>query len=189
MEISLISIFRDESRYLKEWIEYHLLIGVDKFYLINNLSSDDYLSVLDPYVRTGVVTLVDLDVETQTGTHSRDNLVKLVEGVYPIFNKWIVESKSDWIIHLSTDEFLVPNTNKKLKDILNNLPSNVGQISVNWRLFGNSGISVNEGDLITEHLTKCSRIDLIDNLHTKFILRRIAYDRLPSVHYCLLKEN
>ena len=33
---SICAIFRDEGTYLKEWIEYHRIIGIDHFYLYNN---------------------------------------------------------------------------------------------------------------------------------------------------------
>ena len=42
MKVSIISQFRDEAKFLKEWIEFHLMIGFDDFYLINHLSKDNY---------------------------------------------------------------------------------------------------------------------------------------------------
>ena len=56
---SLCLIFKDEAPYLKEWLEYHLLIGIDHFYLYNNNSSDNYLEVLGPYIEDGTVTLIN----------------------------------------------------------------------------------------------------------------------------------
>ena len=58
-QLSICAFFKNEARYLKEWIEYHRLIGVDHFYLYNNGSTDDFKRVLNPYVRKGVVTLVN----------------------------------------------------------------------------------------------------------------------------------
>ena len=37
---SICAIFKDESLSIKEWIEYHKLIGVEHFYLYNNNSTD-----------------------------------------------------------------------------------------------------------------------------------------------------
>ena len=39
--VSICAIFKNESMYMKEWIEYHRIIGVDHFYLYNNFSSDN----------------------------------------------------------------------------------------------------------------------------------------------------
>ena len=50
-------IFRDAASYLEEWLRFHLLVGVEHFYLYDNDSSDDYLSVLRPFCAEGKVTL------------------------------------------------------------------------------------------------------------------------------------
>ena len=36
-KISICGIFKNESCFLKEWIEYHEILGVEHFYLYNNL--------------------------------------------------------------------------------------------------------------------------------------------------------
>ena len=56
--LSVCAVFHNESKFLKEWIEYHLLVGVDHFYLYNNSSNDRYTDILRPYLRKGVVSLV-----------------------------------------------------------------------------------------------------------------------------------
>jgi hypothetical protein len=55
----LLAIFRGESSYFREWLEYHLLIGVEHFYLLSNdCEKDAYSSAtLASYVEAGVVTL------------------------------------------------------------------------------------------------------------------------------------
>ena len=42
-EISICAIFKNEAPFLKEWLEFHLMLGIDHFYLYNNNSEDDYL--------------------------------------------------------------------------------------------------------------------------------------------------
>ncbi len=34
--MSLCAIFKDEADYLREWIEFHRIVGVEHFYLYNN---------------------------------------------------------------------------------------------------------------------------------------------------------
>ena len=57
--LAVVAIFKDEARYLREWLDYHLLTGAEHFYLYNNDSSDDYEKILAPYVEAGLVTLID----------------------------------------------------------------------------------------------------------------------------------
>jgi hypothetical protein len=57
--LSVCAIYRDEAPYMAEWIEFHKLVGVERFFLFNNLSSDDHRDVLALYVEEGTVVLED----------------------------------------------------------------------------------------------------------------------------------
>ena len=58
-KVSICAIFKNEGPYLKEWIEFNHIVGVEHFYLYNNNSEDDYVSVLQPYIDSGLVTLCE----------------------------------------------------------------------------------------------------------------------------------
>ena len=58
-KISVCGIFKDEGPFLKEWIEFNKMVGVEHFYLYNNNSSDNFLNVLAPYIESGLVTYID----------------------------------------------------------------------------------------------------------------------------------
>jgi hypothetical protein len=62
MKTAVAAIFRDEAKYLKEWVEFHLLVGFDLLYMFNNLSQDNYLEVLNPYIESGQVIAFNLDI-------------------------------------------------------------------------------------------------------------------------------
>ena len=49
-DLTITAIFKNEGHYLKEWLDYHLLAGVEHFYLYNNDSTDNYKEVLAPYI-------------------------------------------------------------------------------------------------------------------------------------------
>ena len=57
--VSLCLIFKNEAPFLKEWLDYHLTVGVEHFYLYNNSSDDDFKRVLEPYIKKGTVALID----------------------------------------------------------------------------------------------------------------------------------
>lgn len=58
--VAICALFKNEAPFLREWIEYHLMIGVSHLYLYNNCSSDNYLAILKPYIKSGVVELFDV---------------------------------------------------------------------------------------------------------------------------------
>lgn len=57
--VSICAIFKNEASFLKEWIEYHLMLGVEHFYMYNNNSEDNFKDVLRPYIDNGVVEIKD----------------------------------------------------------------------------------------------------------------------------------
>ncbi|MEC4804816.1 MAG: glycosyltransferase family 92 protein [Jaaginema sp. PMC 1079.18] len=48
--------FKAENPYLIEWLDYHLLVGVDHFYLYDQDGSNEAQELLKPYEQAGLVT-------------------------------------------------------------------------------------------------------------------------------------
>ena len=55
----MCAIYRDEAAYLREWVEFHRVVGVERFYLYDNHSVDDHRHALAPYIADGTVVLHD----------------------------------------------------------------------------------------------------------------------------------
>jgi hypothetical protein len=189
MEVSIVSVFWNESKYLKEWIEFHSLIGVDKFYLVNNDSTDDYLSVLKPYIESGKVILTNMSIDITKNPNGMTNEILLVSSWLNEMNNIVKKSNDDWVIHVSTDEFIYPIKEDNIKNVLKTFPENVGEISVNWVLFGNNGVELKENELLIDKIRKSSRDNEVFNLHVKPIFRPKAIKNIPSVHHSNLNPN
>lgn len=140
---SICAIFRDEAVYLKEWIEYHLIIGVDHFYLYNNFSSDNYLQVLQPYIDAGIVTLKDWKI--------KQGQMKAYQDCYDNYH-----DMTNWIAFIDLDEFIVPIKNDNLKDFLKEYIDYPG-VLIYWKYFGSSGKIERENPLVTNDFTVCWR--------------------------------
>lgn len=54
-KLSFVAIVKNEAPYIIEWIEFHKLVGVDKFYIYDNESSDNLKELLQPYIKSGIV--------------------------------------------------------------------------------------------------------------------------------------
>ncbi|MBR3747843.1 MAG: glycosyltransferase family 92 protein, partial [Selenomonadaceae bacterium] len=55
-DLSVVAFLRkDEGRYLKEWLDYHLAAGADHFYLYDNEPVDETRELLKPYVEDELV--------------------------------------------------------------------------------------------------------------------------------------
>lgn len=141
--VSICAIFKNEAVYLKEWLEYNHLIGVEHFYLYNNNSDDDYMKVLSPYISEGLVTLVQwpknqaqIEAYNHCITHFRD--------------------ESKWIGFIDIDEFIVPIAQNSIYDILKPFDRKRGAIKFYWKMFGTSGkLKRDIKNLVTEDFTIC----------------------------------
>lgn len=100
--ISIAALFHNQAHFLKEWIEHHKQLGVQYFYLYNNLSDDSYLDVLIPYIEMGEVELIQWPVAGGVDEEAVYNhALALAQG------------RTKWLLNLKTDEYLVaaPRTN------------------------------------------------------------------------------
>jgi len=125
-EVSICLIFKNEAAYLKEWIEYHLLIGVDHFYLYNNLSEDNYMEILAPYIEKGLVTLTEWPVKYAQ-----------IAAYEDCYNR--CKDETHWLGYIDADEFVNLQRDNSIKVFLLRykvFPS----ILLCWKMFGTSGI-------------------------------------------------
>ena len=57
MYLSLCLIAKDENTYLKEWLDYHILLGVEHFWIYDNDSTIPLAKSIQAYIEKGWVTV------------------------------------------------------------------------------------------------------------------------------------
>ncbi len=135
---SICAIFKDESLSLKEWIEYHKLIGVDHFYLYNNNSTDNGVKILKPYIDEGQVTLIDWPCPPPSQCAAYNDFKK---------KYW---NETQWVAFIDLDEYIVPKFDINLKDWFRRY-ENYPSVVIYWKMFGSSGLIEHDNNrLITE---------------------------------------
>lgn len=145
-KVSICAIFKNEAKYLREWIEFHLLVGVDHFYLYNNFSDDNYLDVLAPYIESGLVSLFDWSIPQGQMKAYKDCLERY-------------RDESLWIGMIDIDEFVVPVKFNSIYEFLSQYDHKYGSILIYWKNYGTGGIISRNIDtqLVTEDFTVCWR--------------------------------
>lgn len=182
--LSICAIFRDEARFLKEWIEFHRLVGVEHFYLLNNLSGDHYQQVLAPYIRKNIVELHAWNHETTAP--GRWSPIQ-TSGYQEMIKKSAEET--EWLAILDTDEFLFPVEENNLKILLKQYHA-FAALGVNWQMFGTSGVARVPSDaLLIETLTLKAPKDYPENFHIKSIVRPSQVLSCPNPHFCIFKPG
>lgn len=176
--ISLAAIFQNEARFLKEWIEFYRLVGVEHFYLYNHLSNDEYMEILEPYIKEGIIELKQV-------TKRPKNLREWDRIQTETYTEAVSRAKdeTEWLIVCDTDEFIFPIKEENLVDLLRKY-DDYAALSVNWRIFGTNNIERIQPDrLLIESIVKSS--DQQD-LTVKTIVKPRYVDRIAHPHYPFL---
>lgn len=122
--LALCLRFRDEARFLGEWLEYHAAAGIDHFFLYNNFSTDNYPSVIQPWLDAGRVTLVDWP-RVPASPWAEEDCVRRALGRFR------------WLGFLDADEFVVIRDGRSIGEFLDGVPNAPG-VGLQWRMFGSS---------------------------------------------------
>ncbi len=179
-KIAAAAFIKNEAKFLKEWIEFHRLMGVEHFYLFNHGSKDNFREVLQPYINEGIVELID--VLEKVNNWGEWNNVQC-----KTYSDLCKQTKDDveWLILIDTDEFLFPTKENNLNDFLKNY-ADVVALSVNWKIYGSSQLEdIGPSDLLTELLIKSSDKAEAD-LHVKTIVRPRTVSHYINPHYPIL---
>lgn len=139
--LGLVAIVKDEEPYMEEWINYHRLIGIDKFYIYDNGSTDNLKSTLDPYIDQGIVTYTYFPGEKMQEKAYLDCVTK-------------TKNKIDWLITIDIDEFIQCLDNNNLKNWLEALPLSVSQVELGWMIFGSNNLKDKPEGLVIENFTR-----------------------------------
>jgi hypothetical protein len=120
-----VAIFKNEAPYLAEWIEYHLSVGIEKFFLYDNDSEDEPESVLCSYILEGTVNYTRWPGIGQQ---------------LPVYNFALSELRwsSFWIAFFDVDEFIVPAPNFTIPDVLWHFVGE-GCLQIYWIVYGSGG--------------------------------------------------
>jgi hypothetical protein len=138
--LSACAIYRDEAHYLREWVEFHRLVGVERFYLYNNRSTDDHRRVLAPRIEDGSVVVTDWPLYPGQKA-AYDHCIELHRD------------ESRWIAFFDIDEFLFSPTGLQLPEVLAGYEQWPG-IGVNRVRFGTSGHKVRPSGLVIENYVR-----------------------------------
>jgi hypothetical protein len=165
--LSICAHYQNEGPYLREWIEFHRLVGVEHFYLYDNQSTDSHLEELAPYVEEGIVTL-----------HPWEPVPPHQADLYDDFLSRHRE-ESRWVAFIDCDEFLFSPTGRSVAEVLAEYERWPG-VGVNWATFGRSGhVAKPPGGVIENYLM---RSDTPSNSYFKSIVDPARVIRCRNGH-------
>jgi hypothetical protein len=160
--LAIVAIVNNEAPYLKEWIEYHKLMGVDFFYIYDNYSTDATEDILQPYIDAGEVNYT---LFPDKEFHNRESSTQEVQK--QAYKDAITRYKNTtkWFAIIDIDEFIVPLKNNSITDLLKTYEKfNIPAIEISWVLYGYSGNYHKPDGLVIENYTRSCNKSMLRNL-------------------------
>lgn len=161
---------RDENQYLKEWIDYHLLIGFDHIQIWDNESKIPISLTVCEYISKKVVSVKNIkglrDIHRQCSTQTQAM-------------KDLKEYK--WVALLDTDEFIVLlDKEVNIKQYLKKYEA-YGAVALNWLMFGSNGHEKTQKSQLESFTQSCPSHSA--NKHIKSIVQPSKFLSTNNMHY------
>ncbi len=169
--LSLCLIAKDEDEYLQEWIDYHILIGVDRFYIYDNESKNPIRELLKDYIHLGWAIVHEIQgtaVQINAYQHCIENYGK----------------NTQWMGFIDADEFIVLNDGIDLKNFLSGVEK-YGGLALSSVFFG-PGHHVRHpvgGQIINYQMRPPLTVE--DNQFVKCIVQpdKVTFANSPHTYY------
>ena len=143
--LSATCIIKNEAEYMPEWLEYHLLVGFEKFYVYDNESTDNIKQILRPYIDSGIVEY----------TYWPGVAMQM-----PAYRDCIERHKGEtfWLAVIDIDEFIVADSGNIAKSL--NTFENYAAVVLQWLVYGDNNIPKKEPGLVVERFTAHNSFDI-----------------------------
>ena len=142
--LSATCIIKNEAEYMPEWLEYHSLVGFEKFYVYDNESTDNIKQILQPYIDSGIVEYTYWPGVAMQMPAYRDCIEKHKDETF-------------WLAVIDIDEFIVADSGNIAKSL--NTFENYAAVVLQWLVYGDNNIQKKESGLVIECFTAHNLFD------------------------------
>ena len=153
--LAICVIVRDEAPYLAEWIEFHRLVGVERFFLYDDRSEDDTLAIVQRHSR-GDITVHPYDEAWHSARYNSPQACTFNDTPQVCaYNHCVQNHAGDarWCAFIDVDEYLYHEDLDDLRVALGRYERHVG-VFVPWLIFGRNGHATRPAGLTVEEYTR-----------------------------------
>ena len=172
-DLAIVAIMKNEEPYVKEWLDYHLLAGVDHFYIYDNDSTPEFKKILQPYIDANIVNYIHYPGKARQ-----------YEAYNDAFKKFRHHCR--YMAWIDGDEFIFPKSKSTITEIVDEVLSknpNAAALCPNWFMFGSNGLETANFSIgVIDRFTKRSKN--VDR-HIKTIANPRKIDFFLNPHYAM----
>ena len=148
----ICAIIKDEQRFLKEWIDYHLNLGFNHIYLYEDYDSTSHAEITAPYEKVSLFPIETTPIPQQQTSKKQIDLYNW------FLNKSKSENIADWILYIDIDEFLVFEDGYNIQRLCKEFEPYTG-VYLCWRMYNANGHIKRPKGGVMESYTQESRND------------------------------
>lgn len=164
--VALCCRIRDEARYLAEFVQYYSVCGVDHFFFYEKLSTDNFRTVLAPYIEQGLVTLFADWPHSPVSPSAEHDCVLRSAGRF------------QWLGFIDMDEFVVIKDGRDIGAFLSEYLAFPG-VALHSYMYGSNGHKRRPGGpVIAEYTRRCE----YPNRHVKCLIQPLHAARCRNSH-------
>lgn len=162
MKVGILSIVKNEHRYLDEWIKYHLGIGVDKIYIFEDVGSLSHKDICDKYDSVECNSILSIysneekDIIINAKQNSLDRFGCQIKFFKDCLDYIRDNSDLDWVAYIDTDEFITLESSDIVLSDLVQRYNNYNLVVLQWLNYNANGhITMPSGGVIQNYTTTC----------------------------------
>jgi glycosyltransferase involved in cell wall biosynthesis len=177
MKVAICVVVRNEEKILYEWIAFHLALGFDTIFVIDDHSTDLTSEIARKAAVTHDVRLL------QWLEHGKGKQGIAYTRVIERFR-----NEFDWIAFVDVDEFLVPTKAYTIQELLIGRPPQVA-LAIPWLMFGSSGHEQKPSGMVLEDYSHRAPFSFAPNFHIKSIVQPYTVLKGINPHYFEITGN
>jgi len=182
-DLAIVAIAQNEGQVLREWLEFHRLVGAEHVYLYDDGSTDKTADIVRPFVDQGFATFVPWtrfthDIGAQQTAYAH--------ALSAYGSNW------RWMAFIDLDEYLFPVAEESLVSTLKRY-EDVSAIAIPWHMFGFCGHETRPFGLVIENFTRRAQFppsaEFEQLLKWKCIVDPLAVERVDSAHLFFMENE
>lgn len=168
MKVAICACAKYEEKYMKEWIDHHLQIGVDDIYIYDNNDDDKQKEIIDQY--PDHVARIDIKGLTKFNRKIPLDFYNSVSNIY------------DYVINIDLDEFITFNPNQPIQNIKDFLALNPDHkyYHLSWQFRVNDKLLTYDDRHLKERFTD---VIMLNNCLGKCIIAT-GINAFIDIHFC-----
>ena len=179
--LAFCCIAKDENHFLKEWLAYHALLGVEHFYIYDNCSQVPIRELLSGFADDSRVTIRRIAGQKMQLPAYDDCLQSF-------------GATCRWMGFIDIDEFALPVVDNDLRVLLSEFEA-YGGLGATWHLFGPSGHLCRPEGPVIKNYTQAFAVQ--ESYHIKSFVQPARtvqclnphYFRYQPGYYCVNEEH